>query len=289
MLIRAMLTYVNTGVSHFSYQEFSDHIMHPSYLSLYYVVGVMLLFHGALLQQISVSRKAIAAVIVLFFCIIVFMLASKTGMISLIMVFLFYVGYAVVRFRRYVVAAVALVILIGGFFIALQLFPALNARLSAMTEVMSSSKPVNPAETESNRVRLLIWQADMELISEHPLWGTGTGDVQDDLMRKYDEKGMTGAHEKKLNAHSQYFQTGIALGITGIVSLVAVFLSAFFWGIRKRFGFVVLFTAILVFNFIPESMLQLQAGTVFIGFFYSLVLFAADQRVLSPPDSRLTN
>jgi hypothetical protein len=284
MIARAVFLYENEGVSHFSYQDFSEHIMHQSYLSLYYVVGVMLLFHGVLLQYASVRNKAYASVAILFFCILVFMLASKTGIVSLILVFLFYIGYAIVRFKRYVVAAAALIILFGGFFVALRVFPALDARLHAMTEALSSTNPVNPAETESNRVRLLIWQADMELISAHPLLGTGTGDVQDDLMLKYSEKGMTGAYEKKFNAHSQFFQTGIALGLLGMGLLVAIFLSAFVWSIRKRYGFIVLFTSILVFNFIPESMLQLQAGTLFVGFFYSLVLFAADHRVLSPPD-----
>lgn len=284
MIARAVFLYENEGVSHFSYQDFSEHIMHPSYLSLYYVVGVMLLFHGVLLQYASVRNKAYASVAILFFCILVFMLASKTGIVSLILVFLFYIGYAIVRFKRYMVAAAALIILFGGFFVALRVFPALDARLHAMTEVLSSTTPVHPAETESNRVRLLIWQADMELISAHPLLGTGTGDVQDDLMLKYSEKGMTGAYEKKFNAHSQFFQTGIALGLLGMGLLVAIFLSAFVWSIRKRYGFIVLFTSILVFNFIPESMLQLQAGTLFVGFFYSLVLFAADHRVLSPPD-----
>lgn len=283
MLIRSFVLYSTTGVSKFSYQDFSDHIMHPSYLSLYFVVGVMLLFHGVLLQKESAKRKIIASILALFFCVIVFMLASKTGMISLVITFLFYIGYAIFRFKRYVVAVSAIVILVGGFFIAIHAFPVLGSRLEVMTQVMSSSAPIDPKDTESNRVRLLIWQADLELIAEHPLLGFGTGDVHDQLMRKYAERGMTGAVEKRLNAHCQFFQTGIALGIVGVTLLSTIFLSSFVWGIRNRFGFVALFTMLIVFNCIPESMLQVQAGTLFVGFFYSLFLFAADRQVLSPP------
>ena len=93
---------------------------------------------------------------------------------------------------------------------------------------------------------------------------------------------MTGAYEKKLNAHSQFFQTGIALGLPGIIILSGIFLAAFIWCVRRRFGFGALLTALLVFNFIPESMLQIQAGTLFAGFFYCFILFAADTAVLSP-------
>jgi O-antigen ligase len=210
------------------------------------------------------------------------MLASKTGMISLVVVFLFYIGYAVVRFKRYFVAGAALVALIVAFFIAMNVLPGLKERITNLTQMISSDAPIDPKEVESNRVRVLIWNQDMQLISENMLTGVGTGDVQDALMKKYEAAGMTGAYEKKLNAHSQYFQTGIALGIPGLLILLGIFLVAFTWSVRSRYGFCALLTILLAFNFIPESMLQTQAGTLFMGFFYSLILFAADKKVLSP-------
>lgn len=282
MICRALFTQPQEGVDRWTYQEFSRDIMHPSYISLYYVAGIMVCFHGILLRDVPMKKKTIASVFVLFFCVMIFMLSSKTGMISLLVVFLFYIGYAIVRFRRYVVAGVAAAVLIVGFFISLQVFPTLKARLNAMTEVLSSDKPIDPAESESNRVRLLIWQQDMQLISENTLMGVGTGDVQDELMRKYLEAGMTGAYDKNLNAHSQFFQTGIALGLPGMIILFGIFLGAFTISVRRRFGFAALMAVLIVFNFIPESMLQVQAGTLFVGFFFSFILFAADTAVLSP-------
>ncbi|HTF05778.1 MAG TPA: O-antigen ligase family protein [Bacteroidia bacterium] len=281
MLARAIY-FASQGIGKWSYQDFADRIMHPSYLSLYYVVGIMICFHGILLRKVPVTKKIIGAAFILFFSLMVFMLASKTGIISLVVVFLFYIGYAVVRFRRYVVAGISLIVLVAAFFIALKVFPVLQSRLEVMTQVISSDAPINPADVESNRVRLLIWQADLELISEHPFTGVGPGDVQDELMKKYEANGMTGAKDKRLNAHSQFFQTGIALGLPGIILLAGIFLAAFVVAVRTRFGFLALFTMLLVFNFIPESMLQVQAGTLFMGFFYSLILFAADKKVLSP-------
>jgi len=286
MLIRAVVTGPQKDVDLWTYQQLSRDIMHPSYLSLYFVAGIMVCFHGILLRDVPMKKKALAGLLVLFFCIMIFMLSSKTGIISLVVVFLFYIGYAVVRFRRYVVAGVSLLVLITGFFVALQTFPALKARLHAMTEVISSDKPIDPSESESNRVRLLIWQQDLQLIMEHPLTGVGTGDVQVELMKKYIDAGMTGAFDKKLNAHSQFFQTGIAVGLPGIIILLGILLGSFTWAIRRRFGFAALLTVLIAFNFIPESMLQVQAGTLFFGFFFSFILFAADPAVLSPETSR---
>jgi O-antigen ligase len=282
MIIRSIVTNADPGTDAWSYQLLSRDISHPSYLSLYYVAGIMICFHGILLREVPVNRKAIAVGFVLFFCILIFMLASKTGLISLVLVFLFYIGYAVVRFRRYLVAGAALVVLIAGFFISLRVFPSVTARLNALKEVIASDAPIDPASSESNRVRLLIWQQDLQLISENMLSGVGTGDVQDELMKKYAEAGMTGAYEKRLNAHSQYFQTGIALGLPGMVLLIGIFLTAFTVAVRRRYGFAALLAVLLAFNFIPESMLQMQAGTFLFGFLFSFILFAADTAVISP-------
>lgn len=286
MIVRSIFTNADPGIDVWSYQELSRDIMHPSYISLYYVAGIMICFHGILLREVPVVKKAIAVAFVLFFCILIFMLSSKTGIISLLMIFLFYIGYAVIRFKRYIVAGAGLVALAIGFFVALQLFPSLRERLNSMTEVLSSSAPINPAEVESNRVRLLIWQQDTQIISENKLSGVGTGGVQDALMKKYEEAGMTGAYEKRLNAHSQFFQTGIALGLPGMIMLIGIFLAAFTVSVRRRCGFAALLTVLLAFNFIPESMLQMQAGTFFFGFFFSFILFTADTAVISPKTSR---
>lgn len=286
MIVRSIFTNADPGVDVWSYQQLSRDLMHPSYLALYYVAGIMICFHGILLRDVPVSKKALGVAFVLFFCILIFMLASKTGLISLVMIFLFYIGYAVIRFKRYVVAAAALVVLVAGFFISLQAFPSIGARVNALTEVLSSDQPIDPTSSESNRVRLLIWQQDLQLISENMLTGVGTGDVQDELMKKYGAAGMTGAAEKRLNAHSQYFQTGIALGLPGLVLLCGIFLAAFTVAVRRRYGFAALLTVLLAFNFIPESMLQLQAGTFLFGFLFAFILFAADTAVISPETSR---
>jgi len=101
-------------------------------------------------------------------------------------------------------------------------------------------------------------------------------------MNKYQEKGMSGALEKKLNAHSQFFQTGLALGWPGLIVLLALTIGVILWAIRARVGIIVIVGGLLTINMIPESMLQLQAGTMYVGFLYSILLFSADRKVFLP-------
>ena len=82
---------------------------------------------------------------------------------------------------------------------------------------------------------------------------------------------MTGALEHKLNAHSQFLQTGIALGIPGLSALVAMLLVPLSLR-RNRFILFISLTVIMTLNFLVESMLEVQAGVIFYAYFSSLLL-----------------
>ncbi len=283
MLSRSTYIFFTEHINTFYYQDFSSGVMHPSYLSMYYCVGIMILFHGILLQSFSPKPwKIIAIGISLFFAVVVFLLSSKIGMLSMILIFIGYIVYSILRFKRYFVGAAALLTIIVGFFVALKMFPTVAQRFENLKETFASHGPINPTEVESNRVRLLIWQADYALVERHPWNGVGIGDVQDSIMKEYQVRGMTGAYEKKLNAHSQLFQTAIAIGIPGLILLLLLFVVPTLSAIRNQFGFLVLFTSLVLLNIIPESMFQLQAGVIFFSFFYSLILFSIDRKCLSP-------
>lgn len=283
MLTRSTYIFFTEQRNTFYYQEFTERIMHPSYLSMFYCVGIMILFHGILLQSFSPKPwKVIAIIISLFFAVLVFLLSSKSGIFSMVLIFAGYIVYSIIRFKRYVVGAAALLTIVVGFFVALKVFPSVGARLNSLRTTFASQGPVNPAETESNRVRLLIWQADYAVAERHLLTGVGIGDVQDSLMGEYQARGMTGAYEKKFNAHSQLFQTTIAIGLPGLLLLLLLFALPTVWAIRTQFGFLVLFASLFLLNIVPESMFQLQAGVTFFSFFYSLILFSIDRRCLSP-------
>lgn len=282
MIVRGALRYSDLGASAFVYQTFTENIMHPSYLALYFVSGIVFLFHGVLLKNESSRNKLIAGLLGLFFAFIVFLLSSKMGFLSLAAVLIFYTVYAVIRFKRYVSGAIALFVLVGGAWLAIQTSPRLEETFQRMMTSLSGNKVVDPSSSESSEVRMLIWGADAALMMDAPLYGYGTGDVQDQLMNKYEESGMTGAFEKKLNAHSQFFQTGLALGWLGLAVLLTLTLGVVLWAIRARLGIIVIVGGLLTINMIPESMLQLQAGTMYVGFLYSILLFSADRKVFLP-------
>lgn len=81
----------------------------------------------------------------------------------------------------------------------------------------------------------------------------------------------------ELNAHNQYIETRITVGVLGLVLLLALFLFPIYMWIRNKNFDIMLFSLILIFmlNCLFESIFERQMGIMFFVFFY-LLLFHAD-------------
>jgi O-antigen ligase len=133
-----------------------------------------------------------------------------------------------------------------------------------------STEKEDKTATESTAVRMLIWKEARGVIGEHPLLGVSPGDANDVLYERYKENGLSGAFEKKLNAHNQFLQTGVGLGLIGIASLLSLFVIPLSMKPRRLLVFFLLIVAV---NFLTESMLQTMAGCIFFGYFYAVLSF----------------
>ena len=135
-------------------------------------------------------------------------------------------------------------------------------------------------ETESTISRIFIWEACTDIIQENILAGVGTGDTKDALLEKYLKEEMSGAYEKSLNAHNQFFQTQISIGIIGSLLLLSSIFIPLFHSFRTTGNnLLTLFIIIIIINFLVESMLETQAGVMFYAFFNSLLLFSQEEKV----------
>ncbi len=129
----------------------------------------------------------------------------------------------------------------------------------------------------SSEVRWLTWAAARELIAEHPIIGTGTGDIKDELMRIYRQRGYTTAAEHHLNAHCQFLQSFACLGIPGGLLLCAMLFVPFFFKPPTDVLSMV-FLILCIVNWLVESMLEVQAGALFFSFFVCVMLWSDDHR-----------
>jgi len=162
--------------------------------------------------------------------------------------------------------------LVLGIALAYKLFPSPFERLKVAFKVTASSESIDKTDAESTAVRILIWKESIKLIHQNILFGSTAGDANDKLIEAYQKEGLTGALIKKLNAHNQFLQTFIGTGLLGFVLLLLMTIGVFIYGLVKKNYILSLFSLLITFNFLVESMLQAQAGFIFFVFFLCLLL-----------------
>jgi O-antigen ligase len=195
------------------------------------------------------------------------------GLINTILILIGFLIFYIFRHKKYTLGFSGIALIAILMYSVFNYVPAVRDRINnAITSLTTPS--VNQTDSESTAVRLLIWKAANQVISENPLLGTGTGDAKDKLMQEYQKRGMTGAIEHKLNTHNEYFQVLVSLGWIGFI----VFLLSLFAPLAVAFktsnSIYALFLLIMILNFIPESMFETQAGVMFYAFFNSLLCFS---------------
>ena len=115
--------------------------------------------------------------------------------------------------------------------------------------------------------RFELWKNGWRVFLQHPLFGTGTGDVVDccHAQLEHDNSPLAGTHK---HTHNQYLTLLITFGVVGVTLIVWAFVRAFR---RQRLCtkplFVGYLTIVLV-SFLTEDTLETLAGAVFCSFFF---------------------
>lgn len=266
LLGRATVYAASGHPEYFFYTSFS-YFIHASYLAMYliFAISIIFLFFPLWFKEHKTIRIA-SFVFVSIFMLCIFLCSSKLGILSFFIVLpilVFSRFSAQLNFKNLSIGISALLIVL---FFTYQVAPGPFQRLNSIFSVSYSN--IDKTSSESTTVRVLIWQQCAQLIKQNFLFGTGVGDANDALYNAYTQNGLTGALEHRLNAHNQFLQSFVGLGLLGMVPLLMLTLGPIIQGIHRRRLLLFIFGFLVVFNFLVESMLQTSAGVLFFCFFY---------------------
>lgn len=260
--------------SEFYYSKLAE-FHHPSYLALYYTFCIIILLNWLVkpIKRITGRRNSVIILILLFQVMIV-LLSSKAGIIGTIIVYaatFVYILLPVNKFKK--TKSLIPLSLIVIFMFTLLLNSSSYRRFNSVEKAIENSTEQKTDKIGSTGARILVWESALEIIKENPIFGVGTGDTKKALLDKYEENNKTLALKKELNAHNEYLQTYMSIGILGFLVLVFSLLLPAWFAFRKKHLIYLLFLMVIAFHFMVESMLAKQAGIVFYAFFNAMLFY----------------
>lgn len=269
-IAQAVYYFMQGDSSHFYYSNFSW-FMHSAYFAMYLNLALIFVcFFYLVWFKANPFYKWFSFYLIVLFSICIMLCASKIGIAVLFVLvpFVLLVEYRKqLKLKHLVLIAV---IAIASVFTIYQFVPQVFERLKSVSVITNSS--IDKTSSESSSVRVLIWEESVEIIKKNSLLGVGVSNVNPVLYKAYEDHGLVGALEKKLNAHNQFFQTFIGLGIVGFLLLCFLTVGVLLKGLKQKNIILLYFGLLITVNFLVESMLQTSAGTVFFVFFLCLFL-----------------
>lgn len=285
--IQAGIKYMATGdVSMMYYVNFSI-LEHPTYYAMYMITAVLIIVNLLYREWENIKNyhRYILIAMIPWFILMVMLSNSRAAILAMGLVFLFLMIYMIFKTKRYIIGTVMLVLMIATGFSTKYLMPHVFDRFNmGIGEVLHARSMDDIEHWNGTTLRVQVYYCSLELAEENFWVGVGPGDVSDELMAKYKLYKFRHAVERGYNAHNQFLQVFIGLGLIGFLIFMAIFIVPFIYAIRQGDFIQMAFIIMLLILFMFESMLQQQAGIMFILF--TLMFFHSRERIMSKSEAQ---
>lgn len=124
-------------------------------------------------------------------------------------------------------------------------------------------------------MRLEFWKTAIYIIQQHPLFGIGTGDIQDSFNEAYNETHTKLDKVWWLRCHNQYLAITVAFGLAGLFFFLFYLCYPAIALRKKLHPLYWAFFFIALLSFLTEDTLETQSGVTFFIFFQTLFLWLA--------------
>lgn len=278
--------YIDTGDSGWFY---NDNIVQyvgkqAVYFAMYVNIAIVGLFYfwynGKLKSKLEKISSAVALVSLITGQ---YLLASRTSILTMgLLIVGFVVMLVVNKINRKQAAALVgvLALVVMGL---VMLFPKVLKRFDSITQIeyqFDNTNPINHFNGEIKKenwnglnTRLALWTCAIDEVKKRPMFGSGIGDVQNDLLKNYTEKNFIFAIQSKYNCHNQYLDILLSNGIVGLFIFLYLLIYLVIKSIKEKNGLLLGTLIVFAIACLTENVLGRNQGVVFIGFFIGLISF----------------
>ncbi|PZR20424.1 MAG: hypothetical protein DI539_10885 [Flavobacterium psychrophilum] len=241
---------LNHNFSSFFHEDFTAVIgFQPTYLAYYICFSVTALLYFLYYEKLHMSLYVYAIVLVLLFAGLI-LTGGRTGYVSMLFVFSFFVLKFLFEEERTVVKKMTFFISVL-FLVAMLVISHFNFN--------SASTPAEGYYWE----RLSLWKSAIDANSDF-LLGVGTGDYKEVMNKYYVTHNLSQFAPDSFNAHNQFLQTDFSNGLIGLVAILLLIGRPLYLSVKYQNVLGIL----VFFSFIIYGMME-----VFLGRYQGVVFF----------------
>jgi len=251
----------------FQYETFSEPFMHPGYLATYAGVALLILLYG--LYQKRWQQRTWAGAGVALLVVGLILLQGRMNVIALMLVLgAAGIGWVWCRGRWRWLAYAGLFLGLLGWVFYVGAPESLLKRYLAWPQL---EYDIEGDQFNSATYRLAEWRCAAHALGAAPWQGYGVGDGQAALEASYRKLHFWKGLEGHFNAHNQYLDTWLAVGLPGVLLLLlllALYLRRFAQQRRWDMAAALVFLALCM---LTESMLERAWAVVLFNVLFPLL------------------
>lgn len=267
-LVNSFICYYSGGGKQCFLTVIVSPVHHPTYFVVYWITSIIAAWYGKFQNWKNYRLVWIIPFTILGIIIHVLSLSLAGILFLMLVVFVAMIYFIYKRFGKWISILTACMLPIIGFLIITKT-PQIEGEWNGAKWyadqylkdpqgfIRNTTYPMSGSEE-----RLILWTVSTNSFVSHPM-GVGTGNLEQTIHEALVNIGQEELAEKNLNPHNQFLQTGLEVGIFGILLLIVIFIYSVFKGIKTSNPILIVIASGLVFNSLFESMLQRQSGVVF--------------------------
>ena len=260
-LIYLFLYYFNFGTKF--YMIVTMDVYHSTYLGMY-----NLLAFWVCVDFIIKKSKKFYIFLALFFLVSALLTSARIIFILAILS----IGISVlflIKSNTKRIVALLFTSLIGITFLVT--IPSIKQKFNQFLEVEHIGFDRNNYQSISSRFGKI--EATLKVIKSNFWFGTGTGDIKDELVKEYKEMDFVMGYKYRYNPHNQFLENLARNGlIGGSICLLSIYFFPLYISIRQKKYILTAFIFIVSGVSLTESILDVHKGITFYVFFASLMI-----------------
>ena len=272
-LINAVISYYflknDNAFTYTSLSLFHD----PSYFTMYlnFVIGIIYLNNLKPIMNFKLSTN-LSLIIVSFLSFFILFASSRIGWITNVLLHLFFISCVFYKKKMSKKAIIYFLVLMVPFSTVIYTNKTIQSRFNEI--IFYTFQKVDQKKVPSSTsARKKIWSTSFKLIKEKWITGYGTGLSKKVLKKQFKKQGYDFFFKKNYNSHNQYLQVFLDQGVFGFLLLVFFTFGMLYLSLKQKDFIYSLFLAIMILNFMTESILERQSGVIFFAFFNTIFFF----------------